>query len=98
MKTCYGISHEDFGRPEPQSRNDEVSRRLADAPPDDVDAIFVGHFFLALADLMAARSLAFRSILRFIAYLLQTPEIKSRMTGVRSRVASWVCEIDWSIY
>lgn len=91
MRKHYGVSHEDFGQPQPHQRVDPVDSRLADATPDDIDAIFVGHFFLALADLMAARPLPFRSILRFIAHLLQTPEIKGRMTGVRSRVASWVC-------
>jgi hypothetical protein len=90
MKTHYGVSHEDFGQPRSHQRVDPVGS-LADATPDDIDAIFVGHFFLALADLMAARPLPFRSILRFIAHLLQTPGIKGRMTGVRSRVASWVC-------
>lgn len=90
MKAAYGISHEDFGQAQQHQINHLADRRLADATPDDIDAIFVGHFFLALADLMTARPHPFRSILRFIAHLLKIREIKSRMTGVRSRVASWV--------
>lgn len=90
MEAAYGISHGAFGG----AQTPPANRRLAEAPPDDVDAVFVGHFFLALADLMAARPLPFRRILRFVAYLLHTPAIESRMTGIRSRVASWFCILD----
>lgn len=79
MKTYYGISHEEFGQGNETSHND---RRLVEATADNIDAIFVGHLFLALADLMAARPSPFRSILRFVAHLLQMPDIRTRMSGV----------------
>lgn len=91
MKEKYGINHDDFEDPLPSIHDSAGDMQLVDASEDDIDAIFIGHFFLALSDLMSARAHQLRKVLRFIAHILQTSEVKQSMGGVRSRVASWVC-------
>lgn len=91
MQNEYGFTPEDLERIWPCAYDPIRDDAFVRASADDMDAIFVGYFFLALSDLMAARSAQFRNVLRFIAHLLRIPKIKSAMEGVRSRVATWVC-------
>lgn len=57
---------------------------------DDLDALFVACFFLALVDLALARSGPLRKIMRFMASVLRDRGFKSNMTGVQARIVSWV--------
>jgi hypothetical protein len=90
MSKKYGRTIHEIDAAWPTEYDEEKDAALATAATDDVDAIFVGHFFLALFDLITARPHQIRKILRFIAHVLHIPGVGNNMGGVRSRVATWV--------
>lgn len=68
-----------------------IGEILENATVEDIDAIFVGLYFLALYDLMLGLYTAIPAKLRLIASILRLNRIKSDMVGVRARVTTWVC-------
>ncbi|KAJ5899886.1 hypothetical protein N7495_004630 [Penicillium taxi] len=67
---------------------------IAENSSDDIDALFVAYFFLALVDVVMARPGPLRDNLRFIAAIIRIPDFKNMMTGVQARVTSWFCILD----
>lgn len=98
IKEHYGLALDDIDAIWPGEYDPDRDNLFASASVDDIDAIFVGHFFLALFDLMITRTHQLRKILRFISHILRIPQVKSDMGGVRSRVATWVCQLHFSLY
>ncbi|KAF3384325.1 hypothetical protein F1880_001851 [Penicillium rolfsii] len=87
LRRNFGIHVHDLGA-------GTVPDILAPADDDDMDSIFVACFFLALFNLIAARPNHLRDLLRLIAQFLRNLDVRSGMTGVQSRVASWFCIMD----
>ncbi|KAJ5104235.1 hypothetical protein N7532_004764 [Penicillium argentinense] len=80
----YDVAFESW---QAQEHNMDVLHHLSD---DDMDALFVASFFLALTDLALARSSPLRKFIRFIAAILNDSELKQNLTGVQARITSWV--------
>lgn len=85
-----GRSFDDVEFMWPSAYDPVKDRHFSVASTEDIDALFVSCFFLALFDQMAARSSNIRKIFRFIAHVLQVPNVRDNMGGVRSRVSTWV--------
>ncbi|KAL5352335.1 hypothetical protein ACLOAV_002282 [Pseudogymnoascus australis] len=90
----YGRSFDDVESRWPLSYNPVTDRHFSAASTEDIDALFVSCFFLALFDQMAARPSHIKKIFRFISHVLQVPNIQHNMGGVRSRVSTWFCTLE----
>ena len=90
ISECSGRDLDEVSKSWPATNHQEHNRKLAEAETDDIDAIFVACFYLALHDLITARPYQVRKILRFIAHVLKVPNVWQAMGGIRSRVALWV--------
>lgn len=86
----YGRSFDDVEFMWPSAYDPVKDRHFSVASTEDIDALFVSCFFLALFDQMAARPSHIRKIFRFISHVLQVPSVRDNMGGVRSRVSTWV--------
>lgn len=90
-KIC-GCSFDDIEFMWPSAYDPVTDKHFSAASTEDIDALFVSCFFLALFDQMAARPSHIRKIFRFISHVLQVPNVRDNMEGVRSRVSTWVCQ------
>lgn len=86
-----GRSFDDVETEWPSEYDPIKDRHFSAASTDDIDALFVSCFFLALFDQMAARPSQIRKIFHFVSHILQVPNVQGNMAGVRSRVSTWVC-------
>lgn len=86
----YGRSFDDVEFMWPVAYDPVTDQNFSVASTEDIDALFVSCFFLALFDQMAARPSHIRKIFRFISHVLQVPNVRDNMGGVRSRVSTWV--------
>ncbi|KFY38368.1 hypothetical protein V495_06612 [Pseudogymnoascus sp. VKM F-4514 (FW-929)] len=89
-----GRSFDDVEFTWPSAYDPVKDRHFSAASIEDIDALFVSCFFLALFDQMAARPSHIRKIFRFISHVLQVPNVRDNMGGVRSRVSTWFCTLE----
>ncbi|KFY76962.1 hypothetical protein V499_03531 [Pseudogymnoascus sp. VKM F-103] len=90
----YGRGFDDVEFMWPSAYDPVTDRHFSAASTEDIDALFVSCFFLALFDQMAARPSHIRKIFRFISHVLQVPNVRNNMGGVRSRVSTWFCTLE----